>query len=103
MFSPRVEALYINGRDQTRLAHGLLKQVRAVRHELSAVEANIAVHGALCFVGTELPWFSNSIIADVHLVGRRGLAKLLLRPGDAGAGDREAVAALLDQRFPPAA
>lgn len=104
LFSPRVEALYINGRDQTRLVHGLVKQVDAVRRELSAVEASIAVHGALCFVGTELPWFgSSSSMAGVPLVGRRGLAKLLLRPGDVETADREAVAAFLDQRFPPAA
>jgi hypothetical protein len=103
LFSPRVEALYINGRDQTRLVHGLLKQVDAVRHELSAVEADVAVMGALCFVGTELPWFGSSSIAEVPLVGRRGLAKLLLRPGDVSAADRQAVATFLDQRFPAAA
>ena len=103
LFSPRVEALYINGRDQTRLVHGLLKQVDAVRRELSTVEASIAVQGALCFVGTELPWFGSSSITDVPLVGRRGLAKLLLRPGDVDTSDRDAVAAFLDQRFPPAA
>jgi len=103
LLSPRVEALYINGRDQTRLVHGLLKQVDAVRRELSTVEASIPVQGVLCFVGTELPWFGSSSIADVPLVGRRGLAKLLLRPGDVDTRDREAVAAFLDQRFPPAA
>ena len=103
LFSPRVEALYINGRDQTRLVHGLLKQVDAVRRELSTVQASIAVQGALCFVGTELPWFGSSSIADVPLLGPRGLAKLLLRPGDVDASDREAIAAFLDQRFPPAA
>lgn len=103
LFSPRVEALYINGRDQTRLVHGLLKQVEAVRRELTAVEASIAVQGALCFVGTELPWFGSSNIADVPLLGRRGLAKLLLRPGDVNTSDREAIAAFLDRRFPPAA
>ena len=27
LFSPRVEALYIRGRDQTKLVHGLLGQV----------------------------------------------------------------------------
>ena len=103
LFSPRVEALYINGRDQTRLVHGLLQQVDAVRRELATVEASIAVQGALCFVGTELPWFGSSSIADVPLLGRRGMAKLLLRPGDVDTSDREAVATFLDQRFPPAA
>ena len=103
LFSPRVETLYINGRDQTRLIHGLLKQVAAVRRELSTVNASIAVQGALCFVGTELPWFGSSSIADIPLLGRRGLAKLLLRPGGVDTSDREAVAAFLDHRFPLAA
>ena len=67
------------------------------------VEASIIVQGALCSVGTELPWFGSSSIADVPLLGRRGLAKLLLRTGDVDTGDREAVAAFLDQRSPPAA
>lgn len=103
LFSRRVEALYINGRDQTRLVLGLLKQVDAVRRELATVEANIAAQGALCFVGTELPWFGSSSIADVPLLGRRGLTKLLLRPGEVNTSEREAVAAFLHQRFPPAA
>jgi hypothetical protein len=103
LFSPRVEALYINGRDRTRLVHGVLKQVDAVRHELSVVGASIAVAGALCFVGTELPWFGSSSIAEVPLVGRRGLAKLLLRPGDVNPADRQAVATFLHERFPAAA
>lgn len=102
LFGPRVEALVINGRDQTHLVHGLLKQVDAVRRELSTVGASIAVQGTLCFVGTELPWFGSSSITGIPLVGRRGLAKLLVRPGDVDSSDREAVAAFLDQRFPPA-
>ena len=54
--------------------HGLLKQVDAVRRELDSVHAAVQVQGALCFVGTELPWFGNSNIVDVPLLGPRGLA-----------------------------
>lgn len=100
--SPRVEALYIGGRDQTKLVVGLQKQVAAVAAELSSVHANIAVRGALCFVGTELPWFGNSSIAGVPLVGRRGLAKLLRAPGDLSPQDRRLICDFLETRFVPA-
>ncbi len=103
LFSPRVESLYINGRDRTSLVHGLLKQVAAVRTELETVHADVPVRGALCFVGTELPWFGSSSIVDVPLVGRRGMAKLLRSPRDLEPVDRDAVAAFLHRRFPPAA
>ncbi len=103
LFSPRIERLYINGRDRTPLVHGLLKQVAAVRTELETVHADVPVRGALCFVGTELPWFGSSSIVDVPLVGRRGLTKLLRGPGDLGPDERDAVAAFLDRRFPPPA
>lgn len=102
LFSPRVDSLYIRGRDRTALVHGLLKQVRAVRDELQAVHADVTVRGALCFVGTELPWFGNSGILDVPLVGRRGLTTLMRSPGDLDPAERDAVAAFLDRRFPPA-
>jgi hypothetical protein len=102
LFSPRVETLYIGGRDRTSLVHGLLKQVAAVRTDLETANADVPVRGALCFVGTELPWFGSSRIADVPLVGRRGLAKLLRSAGDLRSADRDAVAAFLDRRFPRA-
>ncbi len=101
VFSPRVEKLYIGGRDKTSLLDRLAKQVHAVREVLQQVDAAVAVQGALCFVGTELPWFDESI-QGVPLVGRRGLAKLLKRPDDLGPEDREAVVAFLASRFPAA-
>jgi len=102
LLSPRIERLYINGRDQSKLVEGITRQVAAVTAELAAVEAmEVPVHGALCFVGTELPWFGGRV-AGVPLVGRRGLAKLLKRGGDLGAEDREVVADFLSTRFPPA-
>jgi hypothetical protein len=101
LFSPRVEKLYIGGRDKSTLLAGLQKQVDYVKIALLEVDAPIAVRGALCFVGTELPWFGESI-GDVPLVGRRGLAKLLKREGSLTPSDRESVARYLAGRFPAA-
>lgn len=101
LFSPRVDALYIRGRDQTKLVHALLGQVDVVRGALAAVGADVPVRGALCFVGTELPWFGNSIV-DVPLVGRRGLAKILKLPGPFGPTERSHIAANLGSTFVPA-
>ena len=102
LFSPRTEKLYIGGRDQTRLLDGLAKQVDAVTAQLADRAGTCSVRGVLCFVGTELPWFGETI-GDVPLVGRRGLAKLLKRDGDLTADDREALAQFLASRFPAAA
>jgi hypothetical protein len=101
LFSPRVEKLYIAGRDKTSLLDGLARQVEAVASQLATVGATVPVRGALCFVGTELPWFGETI-RGVPLVGRRGLAKLLKQPGDFSRDDREALAAFLATRFPSA-
>jgi hypothetical protein len=99
--SDRVERLYIGGRDRTCLVHGVQRQVEAIRRELDRVDADVPVRGALCFVGTELPWFDQQI-ADVPLVGRRGLAKLIKQPGHLQPPDRATVAAFLAHRLPPA-
>lgn len=101
LFSPRVEKLYIGGRDKTALLTGLATQVEAVRRVLQSVDADVPVRGALCFVGTELPWFGESI-AGVPLVGRRGLAKLMKQTGSLDADARDAIAAFLSARFVPA-
>ena len=101
LFSPRAERLFIAGRDKTSLLEGLARQIETVRTVLEGVDADIAVRGVLCFVGTELPWFGDSI-RGVPLVGRRGLAKLMKLPGDLEAEDREALGQYLDSRFVPA-
>jgi hypothetical protein len=101
LFSPRVERLFIGGRDKSPLLIGLAGQVEAVSSVLAEVSADVPVRGALCFVGTELPWFGESI-SGVPLVGRRGLSKLLRKPGDLGPDDRNALGAYLETRFVPA-
>jgi hypothetical protein len=98
IFSARVEKLFIAGRDKTSLLEGLAKQVTAVTTELAAVDANVPVRGVLCFVGTERPWFGETI-AGIPLVGRRGLGKLLKAAGDLTAQDRADLAEFLATRF----
>lgn len=102
LLRPQVERLYIRGRDQTALVEGVKKQVAVVTAELEAVEADVPVHAALCFVGTDLPWFGSSSIDGTHLVGRRRLIKLLRTPGDLGKNDRQSVYRYLASRFPAA-
>lgn len=101
LLSPRVQRLFIAGRDRTSLLQGLAGQVEAVRRELAAVQASVPVAGALCFVGTELPWFGQQI-GQTPLVGRRGLVKLLRADGELTGPDRQALLAYLAGRFPPA-
>lgn len=84
--------------DKSSLLDGLTKQVEAVRTVLTPVDTDAAVRGALCFVGTDLPWFGERI-GNVPLVGRRGLSKLMKQPGDLAAEDRAALAAYLESRF----
>lgn len=61
----------------------------------------LTVRGALCFVGTTLPWI-NEQIAGIPLVGRRDLKKLVQQPGGLDATTRTAIAAALAARFVPA-
>ena len=101
LFTPRVERLFIAGRDKTCLLDGLDHQVQTVRAVLAEVGADVPVRGALCFIGTELPWFGDTI-NGVPLLGRRGLAKLMKQPGQYTAADRDLTAQYLNNRFTPA-
>jgi hypothetical protein len=79
-FTPPVAQLRIDGRDQTKLVEGVQRQLLAVRAALSEVEIDVPVAGAMCFYGTEMPWIDEDI-EGVALRGRRGLTKLLNKPG----------------------
>jgi hypothetical protein len=95
----RGEGLLIDGQDQSQMLSAIAKQRGVVRQELDSAGLSIPVHGALCFIGTELPWLAKRV-GDTSIVGRRGLARLLKRPGPLAARERQSIALLLDQRFP---
>ena len=98
ILTPRVERLFINNRDQTQLIEGLNRQVAAVERVLAAAGREVTVRGAMCFVGTTLPWVSEWI-ADVPLVGRRDLVKLVQADGPLSVERRAEVAAALASWF----
>lgn len=100
LFSPRVEQLRINGRDQSKLVEGVHRQVGAVQAVLSSIAPDVPIQGAMCFYGTELPWIDEDI-DDIALRGRRGLAKLLRRPGPLDASRIAETHRFLAEALPP--
>lgn len=101
LFSPRTAKLLIAGRDQTKLLTGLTRQIEAVKTGLGARFPEVPVRGALCFIGTDLPWFATEV-DGIPLVGPRGLRKHLRRPGPLDPQTRAGVADFLHTHFPPA-
>lgn len=101
LLSPRVAELRINGRDQSKLVEGVQRQLHAVRAALRDGGFDVPTAGGLCFYGTELPSIDEDV-DGIALRGRRGMTKLLRRPGALG---HEVVAEVhhhLDTAFPPA-
>jgi hypothetical protein len=85
---------------KTSLVAGLVTQMHAVRGAIPDVA--LPVRGALCFVGTELPWFGSSSIQGVPLVGRKGLVRLLRAERPAASHDVQVLNQRLATAFPPA-
>lgn len=101
--------LVIGGRDQTTLVERLAWQVESVGQALAAIAPSVDVHGCLCFVAPRgtlpdggLPLLRTLSIDGFPLLSPRRLAARLRRGGDVTAGGRDALAAALAQRFPPA-
>lgn len=97
------EMLAIRGRDRTHLIDGLAKQVAVVDAAVADAGRPSPVHGALCFVETELPAGRRLMFEGFHLVDASQLARRIavalaqLRPADV-----VALADELRRRFPPA-
>lgn len=94
--------LKVAGRDQTKLADGLAKQVALVAAAVADIELDIPVHGCFCFVHTELPLLGTPTINGLSIFGRRGLAKQLNMAGELSAERARMVAAAIGERFPVA-
>lgn len=95
--------LTIAGRDKTKLIVGLAKQVALVEGAVrAATEADVALHGALCFVDADLPILGKRTFRGFPLLCPRPLAKRINRDGPLGTEHVLALAAELAQRFPPA-
>ncbi|MGH8164985.1 MAG: nuclease-related domain-containing protein, partial [Rhodanobacteraceae bacterium] len=94
--------LLIKGRDQTKLVDGLARQVELVRAKLVEVSPEIPIHGALCFIDTELPMVGTLTIRGFSLLRPRRLAKRINAPGPLTAETVEAVLGTLEAAFPRA-
>lgn len=102
LFRPRVEHLFVRGRDQTRLVDGVVAQAATVERDLRSAGFDIPVRGALCFVGTGMPRRRDNTVRGVPVVGRRDLARLLRQPGPVDETTRQLLAETLVRRFPVA-
>jgi hypothetical protein len=73
---PRVETLRVAGREKTKLVSGMQKQMTRVTAALP--DANVDVHGALCFVEADWPLIGGSFdVNGIHVLWPKLLVKRL--------------------------
>ncbi len=99
---PRVETLRVAGRDKTKLVNGMQTQITMVTAALP--DANVDVHGALCFVEADWPLVGGSFeVNGIHVLWPRLLVKRLNETSGAGGSvDVDTVHARLASAFPAA-
>jgi hypothetical protein len=84
LIRPRVELLFVGGRDRTALVAGMHKQVTLVRDAL-ADRPEVPVRGVLCFIDADWPLIGGSFtVNDVAVVWPKKLKTLLTEPGPLG-------------------
>jgi hypothetical protein len=87
--------LLVGGRNRTKFADGLDRQVGAVRDALGAAgRSDVPVTGVLCFTKADLPLLGGARIRGHRLQYRRALTRKLNRTGPL---DRDAIDALAHQ------
>jgi hypothetical protein len=73
--------LMIGGRNRSPVADSLARQVDAVEAVIAGFEAAVPVHGAFCFVGTELPAIGTLTFRGYPLLAPRRLAARIKKGG----------------------
>jgi hypothetical protein len=94
--------LTINGRDKSKLIDGLAKQVELVKGVTAELAPAVTVHGALCFVDSDLPTFGTLTFKGFPLLYPKRLAKRINAGGPIAAEQVRALATELAGRFPSA-
>ena len=94
--------LMINGRDRSTLIDGLAKQVALVHEALAIHAPGVEVHGALCFIDTELPLLGTLSFGGYPLLRAKALAKQLNTTGDIDGEHARTLATIINERFPAA-
>lgn len=90
--------LLINGRDKSKLADGLARQVALVE----AAVAGVPVHGAFCLVDADLPLVGALTFRGYPLLYRRKLANNLNAPGPLATETVRELATVIAASFPGA-
>jgi len=100
----RKEILRIAGKDRTKLALGVQKQVRLVQDALESMKiSSESVQGVLAFFDADWPLISPpKQIFDVKINGRKGLADLIQKHSSRSNLDIKQVANTLIKAFPAA-
>ena len=88
LFSPRVEHLFVGGRERSSWMPSLVRQREAVEAALDRYEetAGLPVMQVLCFVDADLPLLACLSIGDIDIVGSRTLGRRL-RDQNGGVGE----------------
>jgi Nuclease-related domain len=83
LFRPRIERLFVAGRDRTNLAAGVHKQMGLITRALGLdSDVEVPIVGKLCFVEADWPLLGGSFsVQDVEALSPRVLRKELLRAG----------------------
>ncbi len=80
MFRPDPR-LYVNGRDQTKLADAVLLQIEALKGVLAERWPEVPLHGVLCFVGAEWTRSKPKNVNGVVVIWPKGLTQRVGAPG----------------------
>lgn len=95
-------SLLVAGRDRTKLAAGVEKQVEVVRRVTNGM-ADVPISGVLCFLGADWGLFRQPFtIGDVNVLWPEALSKQLVTDGPLTPATIGAVSSLLESGLPPA-
>ena len=103
LLSNRVEALYVGGRDQTKLVVAMAGQVLSVLDAMGELPGaqTVPISPVLTFVDANVPLIGTLEIAGVRVLNMRKTAKLVRRPGPLTTTDRQRLYRQLAAALPP--
>lgn len=95
--------LTIEAGTKSKLVDGLARQVALVQEVVATIAPQVPVHGALCFIDSDLPMLGTLTFKGLPLLHPKPLAKRINADGPVASSDIRAIATALSTRFPPAA
>lgn len=104
LFTRRLEALRVAGRDRTKLVESVERQMAEVRATLSDLgHPQISVAGALCLVNVDgLPLLCTLGMREVKVLAPRSTARLAARAGSISSDELAVLRDGLARRLPAA-